>query len=131
MPAVSAQQIDIRAPASAIDIHDGVGSEGRDDAPAPARVPNRLMMFQPIGRGVGCRQHLDIEALKQRPRAKLSARQSVFNCIVDGVGIAAVQLEMDAEDLSQFIAEPDARWRRPEEMPVGADRPPDLPMIAR
>ena len=126
-----AKQVDARAPAAAINIDDGIGPERGDDEPAPAGIANRLMMFQFVGRRVGGRQDLDIEALKQGSRAEFRARQALFNGVVNRRGVGAVDFEVDAEDISQLVAEPDAGRRGAEEMPIVADCAPDLPVVSR
>ena len=58
------------------------------------------------------------------------ALQLSVNRIVYRVGVLAIEFEPDAEDLGQLIADPDAGRGRAEEMPILADQPPNLPMIA-
>ena len=123
------QQVDVVAPVF-VDVDDRVGAESRDDAPAPARLADGDMLRQAVGGGVCCGENLDVETLVQGARAEGGAVQFGGDRVINRHGVFAVELQRDAEDIRQFIADPDARRRGAEETPVVADQLPDGAVVA-
>src|SRR5712691_13092896 len=60
-----------------------VRPERRNHAALPARFADRAMVLQPVGRRVGRRQHLDVEALEQRARPELRALELLDHFVVN------------------------------------------------
>jgi hypothetical protein len=104
-----------------------VGPEGRDDPPGEGRVGGqRGVGRQVVGGVVGGGQHLDAEAVVQRPRPVVVLGQPVRDLVVDGVGRLGGRTEGDLEDLGQLRLQPVADRRAPEGVPMPAEQPPHL-----
>ena len=70
-PADLAELLDILAPVCRVQIHHGVGTEGRENPGRPSRFTNSAMMLQRVGRCVGRGQNRNIEPVEQTARAEL------------------------------------------------------------
>jgi len=74
-------------------------------------------------------QDLDIEPLEQRAGSVLGGGQLGGQLVVGGLGVVAVQLLLDAEDLVELVRQPYAAGRAAEEVEVLGEGLPDLAMI--
>ncbi len=64
------------------------------------------MVLQRVGRRVGRRQHLDVEALEQRARPELGRGELLDDCVVHARGRLTRQSLAHAEHLVQLVIEP-------------------------
>jgi hypothetical protein len=70
---------------------------------------------------------LDIEAVEQRPWTELRVGHTISDLVIDRVGSLGARDQIDTEDLDELVLQPVARGRAAEELPVFAERTPDLP----
>jgi hypothetical protein len=108
-----------------------VGTEARDDRAIPARVPDRLVLVERVGRGVGRGEHFDVEAIEQGAWEELRRLQFLGDLVIDAERRVRRELDAHAEQVVQLVVEPGAGRRSAEEMAVDRERRPHLARMAR
>ncbi len=103
---------------------------GRDDAAAPTRLPDRLVMSEPVEGALGGGDGLDAEALEQGPRAKVRRPQSGVDPIVIRVRVDGREALLEPEQGREGVIEPGAGRGPAEQMIMGREEAPDPPGIA-
>ena len=116
-------------PAGRVDVHQCVGTEGRDDPVAQTRVAQRLVVGEVVDGRVGGREQLDVEAVEQSARPEAGLRQLLGDAVVDRVRALGRGLHVDAEDLDQLVLEPVAAGSGAEQVPLAAEPAPDDPGV--
>jgi len=87
-------------------IDDRVRAVRGDDAPPPAARADLVMMIERVHRRLGGRQHLDVEALEQRTRAKLVLRQLLADHVEVMIRRLGLQAHRQAEHLGKHVVQP-------------------------
>ena len=118
-----------RRPVGMQDVDREVGPERRPHLTLPARRPNRLMMDERVGRGVGGAEHLDVEALEERARSKRGRPELRFDAVVDRRGVGRGQALVDAEHVRELVLQPAAARRAAKQVEVIGEELPDRPRI--
>ncbi len=113
------------SPVRGIEVDDAIGPEGWQNAPTPIRIFCALVMLECVCRSIGCCQHLDIKTLVQRARAKFWFGQLFGHAVVDGLGVGAGELVVEAENVAQLVANPHAAGRATKEVDVVGEGLPD------
>ena len=81
-----AEALDVVAEALELGVDDRVGAVGGDHAPLPAAGADLLVVDERIERRLGGRDHLDVEALEQRPRPERRCGQRRVDAVEIAVG---------------------------------------------
>jgi hypothetical protein len=79
--------------------------------------------------GIGCREHLDIEALKKSAGAELRSAQRVVDDVVVLVSVVGAEAVVKTELLLEGVIDPQARGCSTEEEIVLREDPSDLARI--
>ena len=104
---------------------------GRWAAPARPGRRQRASRGAAVGRGgVGGGDDLDVEPVQQGARTELGLGHPGGDLVVDGIGRLGARHQVDPEDLDELVLQPVARRGAAVELPVLAERPPDLARVA-
>ena len=87
------------------------------------------MMREGIERRLGRRDHFDVKALEQRPRAKLGPGETAVDEIEHTVRRLGSEPFADAEHFVERVIEPEARRRSPEKRIAVGENVPDLARV--
>ena len=118
-----------RLEALMIGIDDRIRAIGRDDAPAPARRLDGLVMVERVGRAFGRSQKFDIEPVEKRTGPVGIRLERVIDRVVIGVRGGCIQRLGQPEDIAEHIVQPHAGRCAPEEIVILREGPPGLARI--
>jgi hypothetical protein len=123
-----AERVDQLTPVASARLQVAVGAEGRQH-PSGHRgvVADGRVVGQVVARVVRGGQHLDAEALQQRPRPEVGPAHRRRDLVVDRVGGGGGRPYGHPEDLGELALQPEPARRAAEGVPVGAQRPPGRP----
>src|SRR5437773_5301071 len=103
------EAVDLLSPVRSVDVDDAVRAKRRHHAPFPAGLANRTVMVESIGGAIGCRQHLDVEALEQTAGPKFGFRELRVDVVINRTGRLAGELLFHTEYMMKLLGEPHAR----------------------
>ncbi len=109
-------------------VDDGIRSIRGDDPAAPAALADLPMGLETIDRRLCRRQHLDVESLEQRPRAKRLGSQCCADRVEVRVGARRVERYFHPEYHFEHVIEPQRRRCSAEQIEVLREQ---LPCRAR
>jgi hypothetical protein len=87
------------------------------------------VVLEGVGSGVRGAEYLDLEALDERPRRVLAARESLLQVVVQPLRALPVWLLGYAEHVNQLVGEPKTGRGTAEEVEVLAETLPDLAVV--
>jgi hypothetical protein len=116
-------------PAGGGKVRQRVWSESGAHPVSPALVPKRRVVLEGVGSGVRGAEHLDLEALEERPRRVLGARESLLQVVVQPLRALPGWLLGYAEHVDQLFGEPKTGGGTAEEVEVLAETLPDLAVV--
>ncbi len=87
------------------------------------------MICETIGRSICCTQHLDVELLQQSARCELRLGQLRLEMVVNTLSTVAVQRLVNAENVDQFIGEPEPGGRSTKKVKMVGEALPDRAVI--
>ena len=123
------QLSNVGTPGRSIEVAQGVGPEGRKNALAQT-VGGKLGVVAQVRRSrVRCRDDLDVEAVQQRPLTELRVRHASGDLVMNGVSRLGARDKIKPENFDELVFQPVARGRATEELPVLAERTPNLPRV--
>ena len=129
-PSDVGQPVELGQKVRLVGVDDGIGPVGRHHAPAPAGLLYGLVPAQIVGRPVGGGDHLELEALEQRPRQEVRPREARRDAVIIFVGGKRRQRLGEPEQVRERRVEPQPRRRAAEQMVVFGKAPPDGAPIA-
>src|SRR5258706_558697 len=88
------------------DLEQRVRPERRDHATLPARLADRFVVLEAVGRRVGRRQYLDVEALEQRAWPELGRGELLNDLVVDPCCSFSGYRILNTEYPVHFVFEP-------------------------
>src|SRR5579875_1945799 len=112
-----------------LDIDHSVRAESWNHAPGPAGSAYTPVLLQQSGRGIGCCQYFDVEALKQAARLEFGLTQPGIDGVIDGLRVFRSDFLFNPKDITQFITKPEAGWRPAKQGPVIAECLPDFAVV--
>ena len=115
---------------SRVGIDDAVGTEGRDDPPAPFGL-DLVVMDEAVVGALGGGQDLDIEALEQSARTEFRLGQRLADGVVIEIGRGCLQPHLQPEDRREDMIEPGARGRPAEKIVILGEQFPDGAPVRR
>ena len=109
---------DVAGKAFVLRIDHRVGPEGRDDSAGPAARLDFRVMKQRVQRRFRGRQHLDAEALEQRPGPVVRGLERTLDVPVEAVRRGRTERLVEPENLFEHVVEPDSGRRAPKQVVV-------------